>query len=801
MKKLFGLILTLVAVLAVVSCGTTDTPDTPQEQEKVYTYNTYTTQSPSNWNELTYQDNNDTQIMSYIGSSFFSYNYKFDANGNIVDGEFEIEYSAATKLEDVSAQYVGEEYGIAEGEKYRAYKITLRQDLKWDDGTAIDATDFVYTMEQQLDPKFQNYRADSFYVGATIIHNAEGYAKQGTSADTAVSTLMGIYGNESIAAFLAEHGEERAYVNWNYSFGQKPQDGAWVPTTSEDDKVVDSGYNLNEMYSIFSQIIASWGYGQETADAYFVDETYAKYLWPQMSFDQVGIFSNPENKYELIVVLDKALPLLKEDGSLSYEAAYNFSSLPLVKKDKYEANKVAPVEGSQLWTSTYNSDVDTTASWGPYRLTSFQTGKQYVLSRNENWFGYSDPQYAGQYQTDRIVCDTIGEWGTAWLQFKKGNIDGIGIDVSIADDYKGSERAYHTPDDFVGSMQLQSSVAALEERQSEGVNKTILANKDFRQALSLAVNRAEYASKTTTSSQAGFGLFNSMHYYDVANGKAYRNEDVAKEVLCEVYGVNVSDYSSLDEAYASITGYNLKLARELVEKAYAEELAKGTIKATDKVVFTFGTGSINEAVTRQFDFIKASWIELMKGTSLEGRLEIEYKDFATKWANDFRAGKYDVCFGGWTGAAWDPGYFLLAYLSPAYMYSAAWDTSTHMLEFTMPGVGENGEDVTDEMSLIAWYNCLNSASGAKYMWGKGHLEESKRLLLIAALEKEVLKMYYSVPITYSFGSSLLSYKVEYISYTYNTFMAYGGIRYMTYNYSDAEWAAAVADAGGELDYK
>ena len=37
-----------------------------------YTYNTYTAQSPSNWNELTYQDNNDTQIMNYLESSFFT---------------------------------------------------------------------------------------------------------------------------------------------------------------------------------------------------------------------------------------------------------------------------------------------------------------------------------------------------------------------------------------------------------------------------------------------------------------------------------------------------------------------------------------------------------------------------------------------------------------------------------------------------------------------------------------------------------------------------------------------------------
>ena len=51
------------------------------------------------------------------------------------------------------------------------------------------------------------------------------------------------------------------------------------------------------------------------------------------------------------------------------------SSLPLVKKDLYESCKQAPTGGSTLWTSTYNSSVETTASWGPYKLESYQAGK------------------------------------------------------------------------------------------------------------------------------------------------------------------------------------------------------------------------------------------------------------------------------------------------------------------------------------------------------------------------------------------------------------------------------------------
>ena len=104
-KKLLLSLIVLLAVFTLVGCGGDDEGD-------LYTYNTYTAISPSNWNELTYQDNNDTQIMNYIGSSFFSYNFKYDEKGEILPGEFVMEYSAATALEDVTEDYIGEEIPI-----------------------------------------------------------------------------------------------------------------------------------------------------------------------------------------------------------------------------------------------------------------------------------------------------------------------------------------------------------------------------------------------------------------------------------------------------------------------------------------------------------------------------------------------------------------------------------------------------------------------------------------------------------------------------------------------------------------
>ena len=108
-KKLtsaLALVMCLVMVACTLASCNTD-PEVVPATFKQAQYNSYTTTMPSNWNELTYADNNDTQILSYISSSFFDYDYKFEgdvkynADGSInkagiVDGAYTTNYSAAT---------------------------------------------------------------------------------------------------------------------------------------------------------------------------------------------------------------------------------------------------------------------------------------------------------------------------------------------------------------------------------------------------------------------------------------------------------------------------------------------------------------------------------------------------------------------------------------------------------------------------------------------------------------------------------------------------------------------------------
>lgn len=811
-NKSICLLAALLAVTTVASLSSCDDPRFGGE----YTMYDYTAVSPSNWNELTYQDNNDTQIMSYISGSFFTFDFKFDANGEIVPGEFETEFSGAEALEDVTAEYAGDEkWGIpADAKEQRAYKITLRNSLRWDDGTKITAEDFVYSMQEQLNPLFKNYRADSFYNSGTVIHNAKGYVFQGSTENVTArdfhETWEEAKTDTDLFFSLGAEGGVGSFIATNYGSYLSSNTPAWVVmalgcTATEEEILKLEGKTIaeieasDELSGIWAKVLGWW----KTLPNEELDFFSKSYTYPEVKPEDIGLFVG-EKKNELIIILDKTMKLLNEDGSLYYNAAYQLSSLPLVKKDLYESCKQEPQSGSTLWTSNYNSSVETSASWGPYKLTEFQAGKSYVLERNEEWYGYKMKEYDGQYQTSKIVVETISEYNTALLKFKAGELASIGIDVSVADEYKNSSQAIFTPDDFVQSMQLQSSKESLIARgEEDGVNKVLLAYPEFRKAISLGFDRADYAKKCTTSSLAGYGIFNSMHYYDVANGGVYRNTDEAKKTLCAAYGVDYTKFESLDAAVDSITGYNLELARQCLESAVAEAKKAGEYKDGDKVVFTVGTSVDNESTRRVFDFIKTSLETLAVGTSLEGLLTAEFDaSFGNGWANDFRAGAYDICTGGWTGAAWDPGYFLLAYLSPDYMYSTAWDTSTVSMTFTMPAGDYEGAGQEYTMPLIEWYNCLNgiAADGATYTfdWSDGMAPIEARLALIAALEEQILTAYYTVPIAYSFGASLLSYKHEYITREYNTFMGYGGVRYMTYNYTDSEWEEYCAN--NELDY-
>lgn len=836
-------VLTLTIVLSVRNCGgnsgSTSESVIPAVIKKG-TYHTTTVTMPSNWNELTYQDNNDTQILNYITSGFFEYDYKFDdakggkynADGSInvdaiVPGGYTTNYLAATALKDVTSE-VDAKWGYTDKQKADggyAWQITLRTDLKWDDGTPIKADDFVYSMQAQLDPDFLNYRADTYYNMLQVKrakayfnkNQAETYPSVGTKYESAEAAIaageilyVDVYSLCGASGYVDKDGNEAP--QWIPVSDETVYDtpDAWAAGKAED---AFSAKELFETYIGYLDVGGSY----QSCLAYKVINTDR-----DVTFEDVGFYKVDD--YSFVILMDKSYKFLKDDGSLSYLAAYYMQSLPLVHKAKYEASKVAPAAGSTLWTTNYNSSLETTASWGPYKLESFQSGKAYTLVRNDNWFGYGLEEYKNQYNVTKIECEKVEEANQQWMKFLAGEIDGVSLDSEHIADYMHSKYVVYTPGTGTFGMQLFSDLNVLKKSDN---NNGILAIDEFRQAISLFLNRNDVVETIWPgTSVACFGLMNSQYYYDVENGGVYRDTTEAKEGLLRAYGFTKGadgkwsggeiTGASLDDAYEALTGYNPVKAKELIKAAYDKLVANADYYGYDAskgITIVYGS-SVDTAKQRQrCQYVQDLLNNLCAGTGLEGKITLKFDASAgNKWSDAFRSGATQIGFGyGFSGNPFNPFDIVGSFVDPenSLNYHTYWDTKNENMTLTMPAGDYDGAGKTLTMSLCNWYKCLNGladkANGDTevYNWDAGYAPANARLVVLAALEEKVIQKAYSIMLIGEYSGELSSPKFSNISYDYNTFMGYGGMRYLVVNYTDAEWAEYVAAHNNDLtnEYK
>ena len=834
-----------MTVACFASCGTKDdstgdsTGVTPAVIKKG-TYHTTTATMPSNWNELTYQDNNDTQILNYITSGFFEYDYKFDdakggkynADGSInvdaiVPGGYTTNYLAATDLKDVTAT-VDAKWGYTDAQKAAggyAWQITLRKDLKWDDGTAIKADDYVYSMQAQLDPDFLNFRADTYY-NTLQVKKAKAYFNKNQEATyPSVGTK---YESADAAIAAGEVIYLDVYSLWGAS-GYVDKDGnkapQWIPITDEtvydtpDAWAAGKAEDAFTAKGLFEQYkgMVDVGGKYEACLAIKVANTER-----DITFEDVGFYKVDD--YSFVILMDKSYKFLKDDGSLSYLAAYYMQSLPLVHKAKYEKSKIAPAAGSTLWTSKYNSSLETTASCGPYKLESFQSGKAYTLVKNDNWFGYGLEAYKNQYNVTKIECEKVEEPSQNWMKFLAGEIDGVALDSEHINDYMHSKYVVYTPGTGTFGMQLFSDLNVLKK---SGNNNGILAIDEFRQAISLSLNRSDVVEKIWPGTAvACFGLMNSQYYYDVENGGVYRDTTEAKEGILRAYGFTKGadgkwsggeiNGASLDDAYEALTGYNPVKAKELVKVAYDKLVAKAEYYGYDAskgITIVYGSSIDNAKQRQRCQYVQDLLNTLCAGTGLEGKITLKFDASAgDKWSNAFKSGATQIGFGyGFGGNPFNPFDIVGGFVDPenSLNYHTYWDTKNEKMTLTMPAGDYEGAGKTITMSLCNWYKCLNGladkANGDTevYNWDAGYAPASARLVVLAALEEKVIQKAYSVMLISEYSGELSSPKFSQISYDYNTFMAYGGMRYLVVNYTDAEWAEYVAAHNNDLtsEYK
>jgi hypothetical protein len=307
---------------------------------------------------------------------------------------------------------------------------------------------------------------------------------------------------------------------------------------------------------------------------------------------------------------------------------------------------------------------------------------------------------------------------------------------------------------------------------------------------------------------------------DPENGVMYRNEDAAKDTILDFWGISQDDigegkmYADKDEAIASITGYNLDGAKELFNQAYDAAVAAGIYNGTDTIQICVGIPSQADFYTQGFEFLKNNYTEAVKGTKLEGKLDfIQDTTVGDNFSDSLKSNQTDMLFGvGWSGSALNPFGLIEAYTTKDYQYDAAWDTSKALMDFEIDGVVYTAsvldwtKAINGETIKIAPAGEVSEESAAKdYSCGTADADadpakKAERIRLLAAIEGAVLRNYDMIPTHNQASASLLGYQVNYGTEDYVYGVGRGGIQYMTYNYTDAEWDAFVKSQNGVLKY-
>lgn len=862
-KKILALLLALVMAVAVFAgCQTPAEPSeataapaasgdpsgeaTDAPEADTYTYQDSVSVMATNWNPHTYQTADDAYPVDTADIRIGLYELIFNDELHPVEGKepftgyVVLPEMAASLPVDVTEQVKAEhpEFGIPEDmTSGYAYTIDLNPDACWEDGTPINADTYVYSMQKLLDPKLLNYRAVDYYGQNFSIAGAEEYANAGRTVDLDNYAMSG-YTLEDLT--LGEDGQyvspegSPMFVGVNFDLSWTAQSGGTLQELVE--AYGDQYFNMErweelvaladenglaplteDSYAMLVSLISTdaWMEDESNAPCYFVERK----TYPEVDFSTVGLYKSGD--YQITLVLDKALA--------GFNLYYSLTSNWIVKEDLYESclTSSTGADGVEVWSSTYNTSVETTSSYGPYKLVEFQTDKFMRYEKNENWYGWTDGKHEyvdpndGQtypmYQTTAIECEVVEEAATRKLMFLRGELMGYGLGSEDFDTYRSSEYCYATPAETIFFLILNGYLEAIQSREAAAdFDKTqydleTMTVLEFRKAVALTYDKDLFAATVSPARSGGYGIIGNAYVWDVDTGALYRDTDQAKQALCNAYSVDVSEYASLDEAAASITGYDPEQAKVFYGEAFTKALEAGYITDEDGDGISDQTVRIeycisvdNDFMTQTIDYLNEKMAEVTAGTPFEGKVQfVKSAPYGNEWSDRIREGLSDTVLAGWQGSALNPFSLTDQYTNPQYMYDANWFDATTVdmtLELTV-----DGEARSITMNLREWSDALNGAAvtaedGNTYNFGDGMADSQDRLTILAAIETQILGTYNYLPMLQDGSMALLSQQVYYVVEEYNPILGRGGIQYLRYNYDDAEWAAYVAENGGELTY-
>ena len=598
--------------------------------------------------------------------------------------------------------------------------------------------------------------------------------------------------------------------------------GAVETTTNEDnDPSTFEKYSWADLQADLRTVVSSLGRGGATSASWnYYLPLFSEYFNDyEVDFSNVGI--RKVDDYTIRIYLEKSITQL--------DLLFQLSSNWIVNVDLYKSliRSVTGSEDGSTQTTLYASgNAANYDSYGPYKLVTFTDGSFIDIQKNESWYGWTDGKHENQFETDAVYTRIIQSHETAKQEFLNGKLDDFTLDANDMGDYGASSRAKTTPESYTSKLSFNTSESMLEDRQSDGINKTILASRDFRQGLSLGIDRVQLASNSAGST-ASTNLLNSLYLTDVEKGEVYRDTAQGRSVYGQVYGAEgFADEEVLigkdaSGNYSNSIGYNRNLGVQKMAKAIREYVDEGKMKTTDKIEIEYlvydqdstATVGIRDYLNETLGSLAKEIKTLLANPTEAGQNPIHMADSFTiqfvlrqdqNYYETAQRGNYDVIMSTWGGAAINPWNLMQVYCDSSfdqcceYVYPGWQDDVTMKIDTNGNGVIDDGET----KSMNDWYVYLNDTLvevqetefATQEEFEKAYTERhNQRLNVLAGIEASIISQYRTLPL-YARGSiALTSFKVEDATEDYINLIGYGGIRFMTYNYTDGEWEAAWND--------
>ena len=606
----------------------------------------------------------------------------------------------------------------------------------------------------------------------------------------------------------------------------------WIESNIED-------YTFSALKSDLKAVVRAIGRGKSEASKDWSWKlplfTYVyTYEGDPIEFNKVGI--KQINDYKFRLYLSRSITSLNLKFALTGNWLVN---VPLYKK------LTTQLPNSTSLATTYGSNkAENYLSYGPYKLESFVSGDKISIVRNENWYGYHDGKHNGQFKMTNIETKIIQKHETAMAEFLAGRLDDIDLTVTDYRTYGNSGRCTTTYESYTQKISFNTDAKKLASRQAldgNGKNKTVLTNKNFREGLSLALDRKGFASNATSGSKGFTGLLNDLYLANNSTGASYRDTVQGKSVYNMVYGTLGKTTLAGDDVALpeSSCGYNHALAVVYVALGLKEELqstVEGHLKPNDNIHIEFRVyDDESENTIAANNFITSAWTGLLSEAvaklKTDGTLaSSETLSISIEMVKDqdyyksARNGGFDMIFSIWGGAAINPYGLMEVYCKKDFTncceYGFTGKQDEHYIAIDANGDGELAATDTDNdgvydsgeewKSFHGWYSymvdsddCNEAKYGDEIAEGDDDYEEylgchNRKLNVLAGLEAGIINRFECIPLVARGTSSLLGLKTENASKNYINLVGYGGIRFLKFNYDDAEWSKFCSEHNNSL---